>query len=140
MSRTSSARSSDRSRPWRTFAAWLGAWLLLVQTAVAGGLIERPMAPSQEIGGMLVICTEHGAISISDDRTPGHLPANHSLPSCPCCLPFTGGHDGAILADALPLPAPAWSGAAPDFPSESVADPRESSQGPQQPRAPPHSV
>ena len=124
----------------RALAAWVGVWLLLWQTAFASGLIERPMAPMQDAGGALVICTEHGAQTLPGDGTPARAPGDHSGMDCPCCLPFMAGHGGAILPVSVILAAPDWTGLRLDNPRTVLATPRESVSGPQQPRAPPVSI
>jgi len=124
----------------RACAAWIGVWLLLWQVAFAGGLIERPMAPVQEIGGALIICTEHGTQTIPDTGSPGQAPADHSGMDCPCCLPFMAGHGGAVLPASLVLAAPDWTGFRLQAPLGVPDGPGELVSGPQQPRAPPSSI
>jgi hypothetical protein len=135
------ARSaSHRSSLTRALAAWVGVWLLLWQTAFAAGLIERPMAPVSAVDGALVVCTEHGATTLPSDGAPGHAPADHSGPSCPCCLPFAAGHGGAILPVAIAIPLPVAIASAASIPGPRRPHSLAAAHAPQQPRAPPLSV
>jgi hypothetical protein len=134
------AKHLHRPKRGRAFAAWLGLWLLLWQTAAASGLVERPMGPEEMAGGALAICTEHGMQALPGDGAPGHAPTDHSAPACPCCLPFSPGGGGAILASAILLSLPAWSDAPIRVALASVSLPRPASTAPQQPRAPPFAI
>jgi len=124
----------------RAMGAWLAVWLLLWQTAASAGLIERPMSSVETAAGALVICTEHGAQSLPGSGAPGQQSSDHSAPSCPCCLPFSPGSGGAILASSIALPMPAWVDARTPPTRVIAALPRETSSNPQQPRAPPLSI
>jgi hypothetical protein len=135
-----STRARTRSSFGYAFAAWLGLGLLLWQAAFASGLLERPMSPFSVVDGAIVICTEHGARIIPTDGAPGRAPSDHSVPSCPCCLPFAAGNGGAILASPVMLRLPAWSVAQPVVALASPPLARGASSTPQQPRAPPLSV
>jgi hypothetical protein len=128
---------SNRRHAW---AAWLALWLLLLQTATAAGLIERPMAPFASADGGIVICTEHGTQTLPGDGVPGQTPSHHSMPTCPCCLPFSAGAGGAILATPVLLAVPAWSAERQVLALISAPPPSDASSSPQQPRAPPLSV
>lgn len=118
-------------------ATWLALGLMLWQTLLSAGAIEKPMAPMQMVGDNVVICTEHGPQTLRDDGSlPAHPASDHSAPSCPCCLPFAAGN-GIILAEAPLLAAPAVF-AAPLAGVQSAAPrPYRLASDPQQPRAPP---
>jgi hypothetical protein len=124
----------------RVLAPWLALLLLFWQTLLAAGAIERPMAPVQFDGESLVICTEHGLQALpADGGAPAHPASDHSMPSCPCCMPFAAGN-GLILSDAPQVAAPAWIAAPPTRAPLTAAQAARVAFELQQPRAPPLSV
>ncbi len=124
----------------RVLATWLALAVLFWQTLLSAGAIERPMSPVQFGDAGLVICTEHGMQTLpSSDGVPGHSPADHSVPPCPCCLSFAAA-GATILPTAIAITAPAWTGRPTPVAHVVSVQPPPVPSGPLQPRAPPVSI
>jgi len=130
-------RLHGRTKSWRAFAAWLGLFLLLWQPLLAADL---PAQPIQLDANGVVICSEHDASPASVDGKQSGPIDHHSMPDCPCCLPFTAGNTGAILTDASELLLPASIRVRQEAPVSGDLAPSYSDSGPHQPRAPPVSI
>jgi hypothetical protein len=123
----------------KALATWLALVALFWQTLLAAGAVERPMAPIQFAGDMIVICTEHGLETLPPDGAPAQNSKDHSGPSCPCCLPFASG-GGLVLAAPPQIAAPAWVTVPAILTPSAAPRPDRVASDPQQPRAPPLSA
>jgi len=131
------ARPLD-SIKWRhAWGVWLGLWLLLWQIVASAGLIQAPMSSIHSVADGIVICGDDGMRTVPDGGVPGHSPSHDGAASCPCCLPFSAGAGGAILASAASLPIAVWSATVPTLASTAASRPHGAASSPQQPRAPP---